>query len=46
MNKTHMFKIVGVKESLMINHLWMQVMETMRVRDKGNRQIYSGIIMF
>jgi hypothetical protein len=36
-----MFKTVGVKESLMVNHLWMQVMETVGVRDKCNCQVYS-----
>jgi hypothetical protein len=41
MKKTHMFKTVGVEESLMVNHLWMQVMETMGVRDKCNCQVYS-----
>jgi hypothetical protein len=40
MNKIHMFKIVGVEESLTVNHLWMQVMETMGVRNKGNCQVY------
>jgi hypothetical protein len=43
MNMTHMFKTMGLKESLMVNHLWMQVMETVGVRDKGNCQVYSRV---
>ena len=43
MKKTHMFETVGVEESLMINHLRMQVMKIVGVKNKDICQVYSGV---
>jgi hypothetical protein len=45
MNNRHMFKTVGVKEILVINHTWIQVMEIVGVKDKADYRVYLGIIM-